>query len=59
MKFTKEDLELQNGLKKEWLITNGIDDLIEKDTPKEAPEPQEGENADKNQEEKEIKKEEQ
>ena len=24
MKFTKEDLELQNGLKKEWLITNGI-----------------------------------
>lgn len=36
-----------------------IDDLIEKDTPIEAPEPQEGENADKNQEEKEIKKEEQ
>ena len=24
MKFTKEDLELQDGLKKEWLITNGI-----------------------------------
>ena len=24
MKFTKENLELQNGLKKEWLITNGI-----------------------------------
>ena len=24
MKFTKEDLELQNGIKKEWLITNGI-----------------------------------
>ena len=36
-----------------------IDDIIEKDTPIEAPEPQEGENADKNQEEKEIKKEEQ
>ena len=24
MKFTKENLELQEGLKKEWLITNGI-----------------------------------
>lgn len=24
MKFTKEDLNLENGLKKEWLITNGI-----------------------------------
>ena len=35
-----------------------IDDLIEKDTPIEAPEPQEGENVDKNQEEKKIKKEE-
>lgn len=23
MEFTKEDLELENGLKKEWLITNG------------------------------------
>lgn len=35
-----------------------IDDLIEKETPIEAPEPQEGEKVDKNQEEKEIKKEE-
>lgn len=34
-----------------------IDDLIEKDTPIEAPEPQEGEDIVKNQEEKEIKKE--
>ena len=33
-----------------------IDDLIEKDTPIEAPEPQEGEDIVKNQEEKEIKK---
>ena len=24
MKFTKEDLEVENGLKKEWLITNGL-----------------------------------
>lgn len=24
MKFTKEKLELQEGLKREWLITNGI-----------------------------------
>lgn len=24
MKFTKEDLNLENGLKKEWLLTNGI-----------------------------------
>ena len=24
MKFTKEKLELQDGLKREWLITNGI-----------------------------------
>ena len=36
-----------------------IDDLIEKDTPIEAPEPQGGEDIVKNQEEKEIKKEEQ
>ena len=43
----------------EEFIRGNIDDLIEKDTPIEAPEPQEGENADKNQEEKEIKKEEQ
>ena len=24
MKFTKEDLKLENGLKKEWLLTNGL-----------------------------------
>ena len=24
MEFTKEDLNLENGLEKEWLITNGI-----------------------------------
>ena len=24
MKYTKEDLNLENGLKKEWIITNGI-----------------------------------
>ena len=24
MKFTKEDLDVENGLKKEWLITNGL-----------------------------------
>ena len=24
MKFTKEDLDIENGLKKEWLITNGL-----------------------------------
>ena len=24
MKFTKEDLELENGIEKEWIITNGI-----------------------------------
>lgn len=24
MKFTKEDLNIENGLKKEWLITNGL-----------------------------------
>ena len=24
MKFTKEQLELRNGITKEWLITNGI-----------------------------------
>ena len=24
MKFTKEDLDLENGLTKEWIITNGI-----------------------------------
>ena len=24
MKFTKEELDLENGLKKEWIITNGI-----------------------------------
>ena len=24
MKFTKEDLNLENGLKKEWLLTNGL-----------------------------------
>ena len=24
MKFTKEDLNLENGLIKEWLITNGL-----------------------------------
>lgn len=24
MKFTKEDLNLENGLKKEWLVTNGL-----------------------------------
>ncbi len=24
MKFTKEDINLENGLKKEWIITNGI-----------------------------------
>ena len=23
MEFTKEDFKLENGLKKEWLITNG------------------------------------
>ena len=24
MKFTKEDLELEKGIEKEWIITNGI-----------------------------------
>lgn len=24
MKFTKEDINLENGLKREWLITNGM-----------------------------------
>lgn len=24
MKFTKEKLELEDGLKKEWILTNGI-----------------------------------
>ena len=24
MKITKENLNLENGLKKEWIITNGI-----------------------------------
>ena len=24
MKFTKEDLNLENGLTKEWIITNGL-----------------------------------
>ena len=24
MRFTKEDLNLENGLKREWIITNGI-----------------------------------
>ena len=24
MKFTKENLDVENGLKKEWLITNGL-----------------------------------
>ena len=24
MKFTKEDLDIESGLKKEWLITNGL-----------------------------------
>ena len=24
MKITKEELDIENGLKKEWLITNGI-----------------------------------
>ena len=24
MKYSKEELNLENGLKKEWLVTNGI-----------------------------------
>lgn len=24
MRFTKEDLELEKGIEKEWIITNGI-----------------------------------
>ena len=24
MRFTKEDLNLENGLNKEWIVTNGI-----------------------------------
>ena len=24
MRFTKEDLSLENGLTKEWIITNGL-----------------------------------
>ena len=32
MEFTKEDFKLENGLKKEWLITNGTGGHVRRDT---------------------------